>query len=105
MFYLFKEDCIALFCIFVRQIQYSIHENIQNIEYLYQYWPAPPTIHRGLEWPQFLNSPIVLCLFVLCLLVCLWANFLIYYSTVQYTIVQYSTVQYSAAVMRSLGHK
>ena len=20
------------------------------------YWPAPPTIHRGLEWPQFLNS-------------------------------------------------
>ena len=19
------------------------------------YWPAPPTIHRGLEWPQCLN--------------------------------------------------
>ena len=42
------------------------------------YWPAPPTIHRGLEWPQFLNSLIV-CLFVLCLFSdCLSANFLIY---------------------------
>ena len=28
-----------------------------------QYWPAPPTIHRGLEWPQFLNCLSVLCLF------------------------------------------
>ena len=30
-------------------------------------WPAPPTIHRGLEWPQCLNSLIVyliVCLFV-----------------------------------------
>ena len=52
--------------------------------------PLPPTIHRGLEWPQFLNSLIV------CLFACLFsANFLIFYSTVQYSIVQYSTVQYS----------
>ena len=28
-----------------------------------KYWPAPPTIHRGLEWPQCLN----------CLFVCLFA--------------------------------
>ena len=49
--------------------------------------PLSPTIHSGLEWPQFLNSLSVLCLF--------WANFLISYSTVQYSIVQYSTVQYS----------
>merc|ERR1712115_366378 len=31
-------------------------------------WPAPPTIHRGLEWPQCLN-----CLSVcqsVCLIVC-----------------------------------
>ena len=50
-----------------------------------------PTIHRGLEWPQFLNS-----LFSICLIVCsLSANFLISYSTVKYSIVQYSTVQYS----------
>ena len=34
-------------------------------------WPAPPSIHRGLEWPQCLNR-----LIVLCLLVCLSANFL-----------------------------
>ena len=37
------------------------------------YWPAPPTIHRGLEWPQFLNCSLFDCLFVLCLS----ANFLI----------------------------
>merc|ERR1712101_34642 len=30
------------------------------------YWPAPPTIHRGLEWPQFLNSLFSVCLSVLC---------------------------------------
>ena len=42
-------------------------------------------------WPQFLNSLSVCSLFT-----CLWANFLICYSTVQYSIVQYSTVQYSA---------
>ena len=49
--------------------------------------PLPPTIHRGLEWPQFLNSLLV------CLFACLFsANFLIFYSTVQYSIVQYSWV-------------
>ena len=26
-------------------------------------WPAPPTIHRGLEWPQFLNCSLLVCLF------------------------------------------
>merc|ERR1712215_449681 len=31
--------------------------------------PLPPTIHRGLEWPQVLNS-LSVCLFV-CLSVCL----------------------------------
>ena len=31
--------------------------------------PLPPTIHRGLEWPQFLNSLIV-CSLIVCLLVC-----------------------------------
>merc|ERR1712089_54397 len=60
--------------------------------------PLPPTIHRGLEWPQVLNS-LFLCLSVslsVCLSACLFsANFLILYSTVQYSIVQYSTVQYS----------
>ena len=34
-------------------------------------WPAPPTIHRGLEWPQFLNCS----LSVLCLIVCKFSNF------------------------------
>ena len=37
------------------------------------YWPALPTIHRGLEWPQCLNCSLSVCLIVLCL----WANFLI----------------------------
>ena len=63
--------------------------NVTNIQ-CFLNWPAPPTIHRGLEWPQFLKSLFV-CLFS----VCLSANFLIFYSTVQYSIVQYSTVQYS----------
>ena len=34
------------------------------------YWPAPPTIHRGLEWPQFLNCSLSV--------LCLSANFLIF---------------------------
>ena len=68
---------------------------IRVVSYTYTYiGPLPPTIHRGLEWPQVLNSLLV-CLFV-CLSACLFsANFLIFYSTVQYSIVQYSTVQYS----------
>merc|ERR1712237_131799 len=41
---------------------------------LYTSWPAPPTIHRGLEWPQFLNSDFVLCLLDCLFSVCLWAN-------------------------------
>ena len=35
------------------------------------YWPAPPTIHRGLEWPQCLNC-LSVCLSV-CLIVCLFS--------------------------------
>ena len=35
----------------------------QQIRYQFSFynlnWPAPPTIHRGLEWPQFLNSDFV----------------------------------------------
>ena len=41
------------------------------------YWPAPPTIHRGLEWPQCLNCLFSVCLIVCLFSVCLWANFLI----------------------------
>ena len=37
------------------------------------YWPATPSIHRGLEWPQLLKR-----LFSAWLLVCLEANFLIF---------------------------
>ena len=40
-----------------------------RVLYSYTYWPAPPTIHRGLEWPQFLNSLFSVCLSV-CLSVC-----------------------------------
>ena len=50
-----------------------------------QYWPAPPTIHRGLEWPQFLNCSLSVCLIVLWLS----ANFL---SFLLLIILFYSTV-------------
>ena len=43
------------------------------------YWPAPPTIHRGLEWPQFLNSLFSDCLFVCSLLVGKFSNFFVQY--------------------------
>ena len=36
--YLLKWFCIVLSCIVVRYIQYFKHVNIQNIEYLYQYF-------------------------------------------------------------------
>ena len=57
-------------------------------------WPAPSSIQRGLEWTQLLKP----LFFVLCLIVCLSANFLIFpsfillflYSTVQKSAVQYS---------------
>ena len=40
------------------------------------YWPTPPTIHRGLEWPQFLNS-LSVCSLIVCLSVlCKFSNFL-----------------------------
>ena len=68
------------------------------------YWPAPPTIHRGLEWPQFLNSLFSVCLFS----VGKFSNFFVQYKAagvrknvvrmntdVQYSTVQYITVQYS----------
>ena len=75
------------------------------------YWPASPTIHRGLEWPQFLNSLFSDCLFSVCLSVGKFSNFvvqykaavvritdlfiIVQYSTVHYSTVQYSTIQYS----------
>ena len=85
-----------------------------------QYWPALPTIHRGLEWPQCLNCwPAfpemtlgdkvasvfelfsVLCsLFVLCLIVGKFSNFLNF--NVLYCTIKYYSVpkQYSAVPVR-----
>merc|ERR1711962_1623498 len=43
-----------------------------------------PTIHRGLEWPQFLNS-LSVCSLIVCLLVCslqIFSFFIVQYSTV-----------------------
>merc|ERR1711873_262314 len=60
-------------------VQYSTvqYSTVQYITVQYSkrrpYWPAPPSIHRGLEWPQLLNR-----LFDCSLLVCLEANFLIF---------------------------
>merc|ERR1712115_133744 len=70
---------------------------------LVKYWPAPPTIHRGLEWPQFLNSLFSVCLFSVCLFsVGKFSNFFVQYKAAgvrknvvrMNTDVQYSTVQY-----------
>ena len=44
------------------------------IDWLLCYWPAPSSIHRGLEWSQCLNRLIACSLFF----VCLEANFLIF---------------------------
>ena len=54
-------------------VQYStvLYSTLQyNTVYIGPYWPAPPTIHRGLEWPQYLNSLSVLCLSVCLFSVC-----------------------------------
>ena len=44
--------------------------------------PLPPTIHRGLEWPQVLNSLFVclsVCLFVCLSVLCKFSNFFVQY--------------------------
>ena len=48
-------------------------------------WPAPPKIHRGLEWPQCLNCSVF---FVLCLS----SNFLISYHIISYHIISYHII-------------
>merc|ERR1711873_394040 len=71
-------------------------------ECLFSVGPLSPTIHRGLEWPQFLNS---LCA---CLIVpCVSANFLIFLSFILlflYSTVQKSAVQYSYWPATIPGH-
>ena len=40
----------------------KIFKNVIQFVRAYNYnWPAPPTIHRGLEWPQFLNCSLLDC--------------------------------------------
>merc|ERR1711873_117815 len=71
-------------------------------ECLFSVGPLSPTIHRGLEWPQFLNR-VLDCLF----LVCLEANFLIFSSFILlflYSTVQKSAVQYSYWPATIPGH-
>ena len=64
------------------------------------YWPALPTIHRGLEWPQFLNCSLSVCLFVCLIVLCKFSNFL--YFNVLYCTVKYYSVpkQYSGVPVR-----
>merc|ERR1711873_327223 len=72
------------------------------------YWPALPTIHRGLEWPQCLNCSLSVCLIVLCVS----SNFLIFpsfillflYSTVQKSAVQYSYLFIKLSLPGPLRH-
>ena len=55
--------------------------------------PLSPTIHRGLEGPQVLNSLFVCSLQIFSFFIVQYS--IVQYSTVQYSAVQYSTVQYS----------
>ena len=57
---------------YYKVILYKVMNRIVLL-YTVIYWPAPPTIHRGLEWPQCLN-----CSVFDCLIVCLIVNFLIF---------------------------
>ena len=51
---------------------YSIIDIVTAI-FNVSYWPAPPTIHRGLEWPQCLNSDFVYL--IVCLSVDKYSHF------------------------------
>merc|ERR1712121_401424 len=41
-----------------------LYSTVQKSAVQYSYWPAPSSIHRGLEWSQCLNSVSVCSLFV-----------------------------------------
>ena len=69
---------------------YSVFINLFVYNFYFEYWPAPSSIQRGLEWTQFLKR-----LFSVCLSVCsLSPNFLIFPSFI--LLFLYSTVQKSA---------
>ena len=60
----------------------------------FRYWPATPSIHRGLEWPQCLNS-VSVCLFFACVFVSKFSNFFLFHPPlfIQYSTEECSTVQ------------
>ena len=60
--------CLIVLCLIVcLQIFSFFFSSSSSLQYcLLCYWPAPLSIHRGLEWPQLLNR-----LFDCSLLVCL----------------------------------
>ena len=72
--------CLFVFCLIVGNFSNFLNFNVLYCTIKYYsvpkqysgvYWPAPPKIHRGLEWPQCLNCSVF---FVLCLS----SNFLIF---------------------------
>ena len=68
----------------------SRHPNSHRRFPLYLYWPATPSIQRGLEWPQLLKR-----LFSVCLFVCKFSNFFLFHPPlfIQYSTEECSTVQ------------
>ena len=55
-------DCSLLVCleanflIFSSFILLFLYSTVQKSAVQYSYWPVTPSVHRGLEWPQWLNS-------------------------------------------------
>ena len=55
-------------------------DNQRQLDSQSEYWPAPLTIHRGLEWPQFLNCSLSACSRSACLFsVGKFSNFFVQY--------------------------
>ena len=69
----------ANFLIFPSFILLFLYSTVQKSAVQYSYWPTPSSIHRRLEWPQWLNRLFAWLFFVCLIVLCsLSANFLIF---------------------------
>ena len=75
-----------------------LYSTVQKSAVQYSYWPAPSSIHRGLEWSQSLKRLIV-WLSDCSLCVCKFSNFFLFHPPlfIQYSTEECSTVQYIGA--------
>merc|ERR1712121_299865 len=86
--------CSLAVCLLVSKFSNFSSPHLLFYSCLLCYWPATPSIHRGLEWPQCLNS-----VSVCSLLVSKFSNFFLFHPPlfIQYSTEECSTVQYKAA--------